>query len=532
MSALAGTGSLLRLALRRDRILAPAWIAVFVLMVTYAAAASIELYPTLHSRVTAAQGVNGTAALVALYGRVYEPTIGAISIMKMGGIGGALIAVLAFMLVVRHTRAEEESGRLELVSATVVGRTAPLTAAVLTAVGTTLAIGSLAAAGLTSTGLPARGSVAFGLAWAATGLAFTAVGALAAQLTTGGRAAVGLSAAFLGLAYLLRAAGDTTGTDQAGWLSWLSPIGWSQQVRPYAHERWGVLLLLLVFAVVVGAAAYAIAARRDLGAGMWADRPGAATAAPYLSSTLGLAWRLERGALLAWGAGYVLLAAVVGSVATDIGGFLESPQARDFIAKLGGTKALTDAFLATEFGMVGVITAVYAVQVSLRLRSEETSQRTELILATSTHRPTWVASHLTMAVAGSVVLLMIAGLVSGIAYASQTGDAADIERVFAAALVQLPAVLVMIGSVVALWGVAPGAAAGAWALLVAFLLIGEFGPLFELPRWAIDLSPFGHTPKLPGQDLRIVPLVVMTLIGVALMAFGIAAFRRRDVGRV
>jgi len=265
---------------------------------------------------------------------------------------------------------------------------------------------------------------------------------------------------------------------------------------------------------------------------MWADRPGAATAAPYLSSTLGLAWRLERGALLAWGAGYVLLAAVVGSVATDIGGFLESPQARDFIAKLGGTKALTDAFLATEFGMVGVITAVYAVQVSLRLRSEETSQRTELILATSTHRPTWVASHLTMAVAGSVVLLMIAGLVSGIAYASQTGDAADIERVFAAALVQLPAVLVMIGSVVALWGVAPGAAAGAWALLVAFLLIGEFGPLFELPRWAIDLSPFGHTPKLPGQDLRIVPLVVMTLIGVALMAFGIAAFRRRDVGRV
>lgn len=530
MSALAGTGSLLRLALRRDRILAPAWIAVFVLMVTYAAAASIELYPTIHSRVTAARSVNGTAALVALYGRVYEPTIGAISIMKMGGIGGALIAVLAFMLVVRHTRAEEESGRLELVSATVVGRTAPLTAAVLTAAGTTLAIGALAAAGLTSTGLPARGSVAFGLAWAATGIAFTAVGALAAQLTTGGRAAVGISAAFLGLAYLLRAAGDTTGADEAGWLSWLSPIGWSQQVRPYAHERWGVLLLLLVFAAVVGAAAYAIAARRDLGAGVWADRPGAASAAPYLSSTSGLAWRLERGALLAWAVGYVLLGAVVGSVATDIGGFLESPQAREFIAKLGGTKALTDAFLATEFGMVGVITAVYAVSVALRLRSEETSQRAELLLATSTPRRTWVGSHLLMAVAGTIALLLTAGLVSGVAYAAQTGDAADVGRVAAAALVQLPAILVMIGAVVAIWGTSPRAATGAWVLLVIFLLVGELGPLFELPQWVMDLSPFGHTPRLPGQELRVLPLVVMSLIAVGLTAVGLAAFRRRDVG--
>jgi ABC-2 type transport system permease protein len=182
--------------------------------------------------------------------------------------------------------------------------------------------------------------------------------------------------------------------------------------------------------------------------------------------------------------------------------------------------------------MVGVITAVYAVQVSLRLRSEETSQRAELMLATSTHRSTWVGSHLTMAVGGSMVLLLVTGLVSGVTYASQTGDAGDVGRVLASALVQLPAVLVLIGSVVALWGVAPGAAAGAWALLVAFLLIGEFGPLFDLPRWVIDLSPFGHTPRLPGQDLRIVPLVVMTIVAIALTAVGIAAFRRRDVGRV
>lgn len=95
----------------------------------------------------------------------------------------------------------------------------------------------LSALGLIATGLAAAGSAAFGLAWAATGCAFTAVGALSAQLTPGGRTATGIAASFLGLAYILRAIGDAAGHDDAIWLSWLSPIGWSQQVRPFAHER-------------------------------------------------------------------------------------------------------------------------------------------------------------------------------------------------------------------------------------------------------------------------------------------------------
>ena len=43
MSALTGTGQLVRLAVRRDRILLPAWIATFVVMVTFSASATTEV---------------------------------------------------------------------------------------------------------------------------------------------------------------------------------------------------------------------------------------------------------------------------------------------------------------------------------------------------------------------------------------------------------------------------------------------------------------------------------------------------------
>jgi ABC-2 type transport system permease protein len=531
VNTLAGTGSLVRLALRRDRVLVPAWIVTFVGMAAFSASATVSLYPTMASRVEAAQGVNGVPALVALYGRIYEASTGALSMMKMGGIGTALVAVLAFVLVVRHTRADEEVGRLELIGGSVVGRNAALTAAIVVGVGTSLAIGVLASLGLAGTGLPVRGSVAFGMAWAATGLAFTAVGALAAQVTTGGRTATGVAAAFLGLAYVLRAAGDNTGTaNAAGWLSWLSPIGWSQQVRPYAHERWTVLLLLVVFAVAVGSAAYVIASRRDLGAGLLADRPGPSIAAPSLSSPLGLAWRLHRGAWFAWAPAYVLLGGIFGSVASNLGGLLDSPQAKDFITKLGGSQALSDAFLAMELGMVAVVTAVYGIQATLLLRSEEGSQRAEQLLATSTRRRSWVASHLGLALTGTTGLMLVAGLVSGATHAAQTGDVSNAFPVLAGALVQLPAIWVVIGIAVALWGIVPRFASASWALLVAFLLLGEFGTLFELPSWAMDLSPFAHTPRIPGHDLAVMPLVWLVAIAAALIAAGVFAFDRRDLG--
>lgn len=527
----AGTGQLLRLALRRDRVLATIWILLFVIMAASSSSASQDLYTTLESRVRAANAVNDTPAMVALYGRVFDPTsLGAVSLIKLGAMGAALAGLLAIFTVIRHTRAEEEAGRLELLGATVVGRYAALTAALLLSTGISVVMALLTSLSLIGTGLPAQGALAFGLSWAGAGIAFAAVAALAAQVTEGARTARSIAAAVLATAYLLRAAGDATGTDTSSWLSWVSPIGWAQQVRPFAGDRWWVLVYLLAFAVLVAAGAYALVARRDHGAGLFAQRPGRARAARSLSSPLALAVRLQRGGVVGWLIGMAIGGLVLGSIASQVGEFVDTPQARDMIMKLGGEQGLIDAFLSAEMGIIAVIVSAYGISSALRLRSEETALRAEPLLATKVTRLSWAASHLTVALAGTALLLFTMGLFGGFAHGAASGDMGQIGSVLAAAMVQLPSVWVLTGITVLVFGVAPGLVMAGWGALVVFLLLGQLGPIFELPQWAMNISPFTHTPKLPGAEFTATPLVWLTLVAAALTAAGLAGFRRRDIG--
>lgn len=534
MNSLRGTTTLIRLALRRDRVLLPVWIAAFVGIAAGSAAATKDLYPTVPSRLQAAESINTTSSLVALYGRVYDPSsLGAVSLIKMIAFGAALLAILSVIVMVRHTRAEEEAGRLELVGATVVGRYAPLTAASLLTAGTNLVLGGLTALGLVVVGLPASGAWAFGLSWAATGLSFAAVAALFCQLTDSARAATGMSCAALGGAYLFRAVGDTTATGAGdstlSWLSWCSPVGWGQQVRPFAGDRWWALVLPVLFTVLVSTIAYMLVARRDHGAGLLPHRPGPATAPATLRGPLALAWRLHRGTLLGWTAGFAVLGAVFGSIASSVGPLLGSPQAQEMLTGLGGTRSLTDAFLAAELGITGVLASAFGVQACLRLRAEETAQRVAPLLAAPIGRTRWAASHLAVAFIGTAVLLTAAGFAAGASYAASTGESEQAGRVVLGALVQVPAAWVITSLVVLAFGLAPRFVVLGWAALLALLLLGEFGPLFQLDRWVMDLSPFAHTPKLPGGELTAAPLLALVAVAALLVGIGLAGFRRRDV---
>jgi ABC-2 type transport system permease protein len=411
MSSITGAGQLFRLALRRDRILLPVCLALFALIATSSASATIKIYPTAESVAQAAHSANSTPALVALYGRVYdEQSLGAVSMLKMTGFGAVLAAIFSVLLVIRHTRTDEEAGRLELLGAAVLGRHAALVAALATAIGANLAIGALCAVGLIGTGLPASGSLAFGIGWTATASVFAAIAAVAAQLAESARTVTGISMATLGACYLLRAAGDAAAADGPRWLSWLSPIGWGQQVRPYAGERWWVFALPMLAILVLVAGAFVLQARRDLGAGLIRPRLGRASATPSLRSPLALAWRLQRTGLLAWAVGFAIVGSALGSIAGNVGSLVDSPGSQDLITKLGGAKNLTDAFLATEFGIAGIIASAYAVQATLRLRSDESAQRVEPLLATAVSRLRLLASHALIALAGTAGLLCIAGL--------------------------------------------------------------------------------------------------------------------------
>jgi ABC-2 type transport system permease protein len=534
VSALAGGGDLVRLALRRDRVRLAVWVLALTSLTLGTAAAFVELYPTEASRLQLSLGVATNPALLALVGPLFDPrSVGGLVAWRLGGLGAVLVALMSMFAVVRHTRAEEEAGRLELVGAGVVGRRAPLTAALLVATGAALLVGLVAAAGLVAVGLPVRGSLALGLALASAGWMFAAVAAVVAQLTEGARAATGLGATVLGGSFVLRAIGDAAGDGGLRILSWLSPIGWTQQVRPFAGERWWVFGLAGAVVASFVAVAYVLVARRDVGAGLLAAPLGPSSAPPRLRSPLALAWRLQRGALAGWTAGFLAFGAALGSIALGIGDLLKgNPQLEEMLGAMGMVREkMSDTFLATLFAQMGVLAAAYGVQATLRLRSEETTQRAEPVLATGTTRMGWASSHLVIAVAGTAVVLVASGVGAGVAHGLRTGDVGgQLPRLVAAAVAQLPAALVMTGLAAALFGFVPRFTSAAWGLLVLFLVVQQLGPMLRLDQLVMDLSPFSHAPQLPGGELSLAPVAGLTGVALLLSGVGLAAFDRRDVG--
>jgi polyether ionophore transport system permease protein len=455
-------------------------------------------------------------ALLGFLGPVFHATLGALVTWRIGVLF-AIVGLVSLLTVIRHTRTEEEAGRRDLLGATVVGRHAPLAAALLVAFGANLLLGALLAAGMTGLDLPVAGSVALGLSMAAAGWMFATVGAVAAQLTPSAAGARGIAAGVLGGAFLLRAAGDSGGPESGlGWLSWLSPLGWVQQARRYAGERWWVYGLALGLVVVVlSAVALALLSRRDVGAGVLPERLGPDSAAPWLRSPLALAWRLHRGLLVGWTAGFAVAGAVIGGVAESTTGMAAgNAQLREVLEQLGGRTGLADAYLAGVMSFLALTAAGYAIQATLRLRSEEEGLRAEQVLATSVSRQRWAGSHLAF----------------GLAYGLTTGDVAgQLPRVLAGALVALPAVWVLSGIAAALFGVLPRLTPASWAALAVSALLVLLGPLMGLDQWLLDLSPFTHIPRLPGGQVTATPLAWPPAITAALLTAGLAGFRRRDL---
>ncbi|HEV2782314.1 MAG TPA: ABC transporter permease [Actinophytocola sp.] len=529
MTALVGTRHLVRLALRRDRIILPIWTILFAVIPSSGARAYEQFYPTPADRASlAAGGKNPSVNLV--YGPTFDlTTAGGWTAWRYGLLMAVFVSLVAIFTVTRHTRAEEDTGRLELIGSTVVGRYAALTAGVLVAAGYSLVTGVLLALMLIGAGLGAGGAFALGLGVASAGLVFTAVAAVAAQLTEYSRTANGIASAALGVAFLLRAVGDSS---SATWLSWLSPLGWATHIRPYAGERWWVLGLALAFTVAVASAAFVLLPRRDIGAGLLPARLGSPRAPAALSGPLGLAWRLQRGSLIGWLIGLALVGAVFGSIANGIGDVVgDSQQVRDILARMGGVSGLVDAFLASMTGLFGMLAAVYGVQATLRMRSEETAFRVEPLLATGVGRLRWTASHLAFGLLGTAALLLAGGFFLGLTHGLRVGDVSgQVPSVLEGAVAQLPAAWLVTSLAIVLFGLLPRFATAVWALLAVFLLLSWFGPVMQLNQAILDLSPFAHIPRIPGHELTATPLLWLTGLTAVALAAGLTGFRQRDIG--
>jgi len=525
-----GTWKLVRLILRRDRVVMPLWV-VFLGVIPLSYIATIdELFPTAAGKAGYAATSAHNAGFVALYGQLFGSSIGELVTWRAGFLP-VMVGLVSVLTVIRHTRAEEEAGRHELIGATVVGRHAGLAAAIVATCAANVVMGALLAVGMAGQGLPGAGSVAFGLQLAASGWVFAGIAAVAAQLTTGAGTARGIAMTVLGAAYLLRAVGDISGMTSGAlaWLTGLSPIGWVQAIRPYGDDRWVIVAVVAVATLVLTAAAVVLSSRRDVGAGLLPPRPGPSVGA--LGSPMALAWRLHRGLLAAWVGGFVVLGVVLGYLAKDVGDLVgDNQELADVFARMGGAGGLIDSYLAGMAGIFGLIAGAYAIQAMLRARAEESGGRAEPVLGTAVGRLAWVGSHLFFSLLGPAAVLLVAGLALGLTHGLNTGDVGGaLPKLLASTLVQLPAVWILSAITVVLFGVLPRYAAAAWAALAVCLLFGMVGSAIGLDQWVLDLSPFTHLPHLPGGHVTALPLVLLSGIAVALLAGGLTAFRRRDV---
>lgn len=528
---LTGTGALTRFNLRRDRIRIPAWTGALMLLTVGTAASFADLYPSQATRQGVAQTMNTPAGLAMTGPSHYlaDYDVGSMMGHQMLGFTAILVALMSVLMIARHTRTEEETGRAELVRATVVGRHAHMTAALAVTAVANVALGAILALSLGALGIEGLGwggSALYGAAHAAVGLAFAGVAAVTVQLTQHSRGASGMALAVVGIAYVLRAAGDVG----AGVLSWVSPIGWAQATYVYVDNRWWPLLLAVALTALLTATAYVLSTWRDVGAGLRPPRAGRSAASAALVRPVGLALRLHRGMLIGFGLALLLLGVAYGSILGQAEQMLANVGAmQKAVAEIGGA-SLAESFASLVMVVIAIVASIYVVLAAQRLRSEENDGRAEPVLATGLSRTRWVASHLAVAMVGGAVVLLLAGLGFGAAGAITTDDPGLLPKLLGAALAYVPAVWVTAGVAAALFGLLPRAAALAWLVPSYAFVAGYLGRVLQFPEWMRDLSPFGHVPQLPADDLTLAPLIVLTVVAAALIAVGVTAFRRRDVG--
>lgn len=539
MRVFTGVGPLLRLALRRDRVKMSVWVIAIAITTWLTVASVIGVYnkgmqeQMLYAHTTATSVVSRVFG-----GPIHGPQMGEIVMNETYMFVAVLIAFMSTLAIVRHTRQNEETGRAELISSGVVGRHASLMAAFLLVVGANVIIAIAAAISFRTGDLPLNGSLAAGAALGGVGIVFAAIAAIAAQVAESARGANALAGTAIGVAFLLRGLGDGVGKltpDKMGvesaWPSWLSPLGWGQQMHAFSAQRWGWLVLFAVFFALFAAVAFWLNAVRDQGLGMIPARRGPAHASPRLLSPLGLAWRLQQGTIRGWAIGMATGGITVGLVAEEFKSLFADNQ--DLLQFFGGNANanVTDILFAGMFGFMALAIAAYVIQSLLRVRAEEAAGHLEPVLATAVSRTKWLCSHLICVVVGLVVLVALFAITTGVTYVLATDAAwSEVPHLAAAVFAYVPAVLVMAGLVYFLFGAFPHfTLAITWSVLAISIFIAQFGTLLKLKQWLLDISPFSHTPTAPAEAVTAAPLIILSAIAVALLIGGFVAFRQRDI---
>lgn len=470
---------------------------------------------------------SATPAMRMLNGAVAgTDTLGGAMVNELGFVVAFAVPLLAIALTVRGTRREEETGRLELLLASRMGRQAPLVAAVILALAALLALSVLTTVCFLAVGADAVGSIVYGGALLALGAVFVSLTAVLAQAFGHQRSVWGAGLALALAAFIVRGIGAVEET----WVVWLSPHGWYDEAAPFGDPQALPFALSAVMTLVLLAVALRLSAGRDVGGSLLAARTGPHRASRGLRTPFGLALNEHRGTILGWGLLVAVLMGTYGSLTQSaIDGIEGNPDLEQFIA--GGDEAIVEAMASMFVLMFSMLVAAYVLQSLGSLRKEETSGRLELQLSDARGRVAWLAPHLTVVTVGTLVVGAAGALALALSTAASLDDPSWVGTLLAAGATHLPVALLFAGLSVALFGWLPRAQPAVWAVFAVAAVLVYMGPSLDLPTWLVEWSPFGLVGTVPTEDVAVTGSLVAGVGGLVLLALGVLGFTRRDVPR-
>ena len=440
-SPFTGVGSLIRLALHRDRVRLSVWIAVLTSTMVYAPNAIKLAYPEDAQRM-ARVNLLKTPAGMMLGGPMFggdETNLGAMMANELMLTLIIAASILSILTVIRHTRAEEESGAAELVLSSVVGRYARTYAALILVGGVNAILAVTMTLAMAATGFAVVDTAAMCLGVTGVSMVFGAVAAVTAQLWRQARTATGAAMGMLALAALVRGIGDVINNSGSA-VSWFSPIAWAQQMRPFVDLRWWPFALLVVLAVGLMALAAVLESRRQYDDGVIPSTGERPNARP-IKSVFGLHMTLQRGQTIGWTVGLFLSGLTFGSMTKSL---LDAAQENELLQRVLAQQG-TDGVYTTMTQFLAAAATAYVVTAVVRVFNDEESGLGEAVLAGAVSRWRWLLTAVAAALVGSTVLMFFAGLGNGLGAGITIGEPQTIWRLTLAGLAFVPAMAVIAG---------------------------------------------------------------------------------------
>lgn len=489
-------------------------------------------YPDQASREAFLQGMQNNPGMIALWGPLESPaTVGQIVVWEAGSFVLLLGSVMAILLSVGLHRKAEHRGLTELQLSTGIRRSTPAAAALVTTSLVALLIGGgstliLWLSGFYVADMPARGAVTFGAT-----VALTLIGsALLAQLVLLfiSREASLNRVALLTLAgsFLARAIADN---EELDWLNWVSPLGWKTLVAPYVTDDLSVLAGLVVLCGIVVGGLLLAEHRREYGQALFRMPQRQIVATRNIRGVFHLSFIRHRATILAWGLVIAVLSAFFIALTGSLSAWMDAEEdiGRVFDDIFAGEDTKTE-FIAYVSKLCGILVAVAGVQTIVVYRNDELDGLVDIMRATGVRR--WVPLSASVAMtyltllAGAIGLLL--GGLGGL-WAQENSTSEDYQNLVPAAISQISPALLLAGIAIALVGLAPRLTQIGWAPIVVSAVLTIFGPILQVPRWMIELSPFEYVNTATDPEWGI--HVFLGSLGLLFTLAGIWGGRQREI---